>query len=111
MGTKQDAAGPDQLPLLLLYSAAQVPAGLLADRVGHKLVLVPGYLLHGVGAAFSGLATGYPFFLGSRMLTGLSQGTYFATQYAITSAEVPVRFRAVASAITMSGRDTAEMAA
>lgn len=87
----------------LLYSAAQVPAGLLADRVGRKLVLVPGYLLHAVGAAFSGLATGYPFFLGSRMLTGLSQGTYFATQYAIISAEVPVRFRAVASAITMSG--------
>lgn len=85
------------------YAAAQVPAGLLADRVGRKRVLVPGFLVHSLGAIYSGLATSFPWLLGARALTGLSQGTYFSPQYAISTAAVPARYRTVASALTMSG--------
>lgn len=87
----------------LMYSVVQVPAGLLADRIGRKQILVPGFLLHSAGALLSGLAQNYPFLLGVRMLTGVSQGTYFSTQYAISTSEVPPRHRTVSSAITMSG--------
>lgn len=87
----------------LMYSAVQVPAGLLADRIGRKQILVPGFLLHAAGALLSGVAQTYPFLLGARMLTGISQGTYFSSQYAISTSEVPPRYRTVSSAITMSG--------
>lgn len=87
----------------LLYSAVQVPAGLLADRIGRKQVLVPGYLVHAIGALLSGMSQSYPFLLGARMLTGFSQGTYFSTQYAISTEAVPPGRRTVASAVTMSG--------
>lgn len=85
------------------YAAAQVPAGLLADRLGRKRVLVPGFLLHSLGAIASGLATSFPWLLAARALTGLSQGTYFSPQYAISTAAVPPKYRTVASAVTMSG--------
>ncbi|HBK86491.1 MAG TPA: hypothetical protein DDZ53_10720 [Firmicutes bacterium] len=85
------------------YAAAQVPAGLLADRIGRKRVLVPGFLLHSLGAIYSGLATSYPWLLGARALTGVSQGSYFSPQYAISTAAVPSKYRTVASALTMSG--------
>ncbi len=87
----------------LLYSAVQVPAGLLADRIGRKQVLVPGFLIHAIGALLSGISQSYPFLLGARMLTGFSQGTYFSTQYAISTESVPPNRRTVASAVTMSG--------
>ena len=85
------------------YAAAQVPSGLLADRIGRKRVLVPGFLLHALGAIYSGLTTSFPWLLGARALTGLSQGTYFSPQYAISTAAVPARYRTLASALTMSG--------
>ena len=70
--------------------------------MGEK-VLVPGYAIHSIGALLTGISNSYPWLLGARAITGLSQGTYFATQYAISSASVPLRYRTVASAITMSG--------
>lgn len=85
------------------YAAAQVPAGMLADRWGRKQVLVPGFLFHALGALASGMATTFYWLVGARALTGLSQGTYFAPQYAISTAAVPSRYRALASALTMSG--------
>lgn len=85
------------------YAAAQLPSGLLADRFGRKRVLVPGFLLHALGAIFSGLTMSYTWLLGARALTGLSQGTYFSPQYAISTAAVPAKYRTVASALTMSG--------
>lgn len=85
------------------YAAAQVPSGLLADRVGRKRVLVPGFLVHSLGAIYSGLATSFPWLLGARALTGISQGTYFSPQYAISTAAVPAKYRTLASALTMSG--------
>ncbi len=85
------------------YAAAQVPAGLLADRFGRKRILVPGFLVHALGAIASAFARSYPWLLGARAVTGLSQGTYFSPQYAISASQVPTRYKTVASAITMSG--------
>jgi predicted MFS family arabinose efflux permease len=56
-----------------------------------------------LGAIASGLATSFPWLLAARALTGLSQGTYFSPQYAISTAAVPPKYRTVASAVTMSG--------
>lgn len=87
----------------LFYAAAQIPAGFIADRIGRKRVLIPGFFLHALGTIYSGLAAGFPWLLGARCLTGLSQGTYYSPQYAISTEVIPPKRRNVASAITMSG--------
>lgn len=87
----------------LMYTVLQVPSGLLADRIGRKSVLIPGYLLQGIGGLLSGLAPGAAFFLGSRIAAGTGQGTYYSAQYAIAAAEIPKERRALGTAIINSG--------
>lgn len=87
----------------LMYTLMQVPTGVLADRLGRRRLLLPGYLLHGLGAAASGLAGGHGQFLAARLATGLGQSTYYATQYALASAVIPGPFRALGMAVINSG--------
>lgn len=87
----------------LTYTLMQAPTGLLADRYGRRRLLLPGYVLHGLGATASGLAPGAGTFLAARILTGFGQSTYYATQYALASAAVPERFRALGMAVINSG--------
>jgi MFS family permease len=42
---------------------AEVPSGVLADKIGRKGLLVSAFLLAGVGIALQGVATGWPLFL------------------------------------------------
>ncbi len=87
----------------LMYTVLQIPAGILADRYGRKRVLVPGYLIHGIGAALGGFAGGFTSFMGARVLTGLFQGSYFAPHYSLATAEIPPHRRAGANAVMGSG--------
>ncbi|MDP2873640.1 MAG: MFS transporter [Bacillota bacterium] len=87
----------------LMYTLMQVPTGVLADRFGRRRLLLPGYLVHGLGAAVSGIAGGHGAFLAARAATGLGQSTYYATQYALASEVIPGPFRALGMAIINSG--------
>jgi len=87
----------------LMYTLMQIPTGVLADRIGRRRLLLPGYLVHGIGAAASGLAGGHGAFLAARVVTGLGQSTYYATQYALASEVIPGQFRALAMAVINSG--------
>ncbi|MGE5654787.1 MAG: MFS transporter [Bacillota bacterium] len=87
----------------LMYTVLQIPAGILADRYGRKHVLVPGYLIHGIGAALGGFAGGFTSFMGARVLTGLFQGSYYAPHYSLATAEIPPHRRAGANAVMGSG--------
>lgn len=89
----------------LAYTALQVPVGMLADRLGkHLILLVPGLLLLAVGTLLSGLAPTYGFLLFASVLAGLGQSTYFPTQFALSTAMVPLRFRSISAAIINSGQ-------
>lgn len=87
----------------LMYTLLQVPFGWLADRLGRRPILVSGYLAHGVGATLCGLAPGPGTFLGLRILTGSSQGSYYSTQYALAAASIPAERRGVGMAVINSG--------
>jgi MFS family permease len=87
----------------LMYTLLQVPTGILADRFGRRLLLLPGYLVHAIGATASGLAGGAGGFLAARVVTGIGQSTYYSTQYALASAAIPRRSRALGMAIINSG--------
>jgi MFS family permease len=85
------------------YAAMQIPAGFLADRIGRVKVLVTGYIFFGIATFLSGLAPGFAVFLAMRILTGLGEGTYYGPQYAISSNNLPEKYRGVASALINSG--------
>jgi len=85
------------------YAAMQVPAGLLADRWGPRRLLVGGLVAFAGATALRGAAGSFPAFLAAGALAGLAQGTYYPSQFAISSAALPVERRSFGSAIIYSG--------
>lgn len=102
-GLSQAALGLVNSAFFLIYSALQVPGGVLGDRIGRKRVLVGSSLLHGLGTLVSGTAWGYAPFLAARALAGLGQSAYYATQYAIASIVLPPARRAFGFSLINSG--------
>lgn len=60
-----------------VYAAAQVPVGLLLDRLGSRRILTAGALILAAGQAWLALAGSYPSALGARVLIGLGDATAF----------------------------------
>jgi MFS family permease len=87
----------------LAYTLLQIPSGMIADRIGRRRVLLPGLFIQGVGAIASGLALGPTAFLAIRTATGLGQGTYYSTQYALAAEALPERSRGLGTAVINSG--------
>lgn len=87
----------------LSYAAMQIPAGVLGDKIGRKIVLVPGFLLFGIFTGVSGMMKSFNSFLFARFLTGIGEGTYYGPQYALSSEAIPQKYRSLGSAIINSG--------
>lgn len=85
------------------YAAMQIPAGLLADRLGNKRILVGGMLAFAAATALRGLAPSYPLLVASGAAAGLAQGTYYAPMFALSSGTLPPARRALGSAVVYSG--------
>lgn len=85
------------------YALMQIPTGFLADKFGRVKVLVVGYLIFGVATYLSGLATTFAMFLMMRALTGLGEGTYYGSQYGISSSITPKKYRGLVAALINSG--------
>lgn len=60
-----------------VYSLAQIPAGMLVDRLGVRKVLAGGALLMAAGQVLLGLADNLPLALAARILIGLGDATAF----------------------------------
>ncbi|MBO1512925.1 MFS transporter [Metabacillus bambusae] len=85
------------------YAFMQIPTGFLADKFGRVKVLVVGYLLFGIATYMSGLAASFGLFLLMRAMTGLGEGTYYGSQYGISSSITPKKYRGLVSALINSG--------
>ncbi|MDI7249414.1 MAG: MFS transporter [Bacillota bacterium] len=102
------SVGPAGLGLInsaffLAYALMQVPAGVLGDRFSRRMVLLAGWFLHAAGTVAGAFCPGIGLFAGARVTTGLGQGTYYPTQYALAVASVPPERRARALALINSG--------
>lgn len=110
MGSIGEEWGLDKAQLGLMstvffaaYALMQIPTGFLADKFGRVKVLVVGYILFGVATYLSGLAATFGIFLLMRALTGLGEGTYYGSQYGISSSITPKKYRGLVSALINSG--------
>lgn len=87
----------------LAYAVMQIPSGILADRIGRRLVLLAGYWVHGLGALLGAGAPSFALMLGARALTGLGQGTYYASQFALATEALPPARRSFGLAVINTG--------
>ena len=85
------------------YAAIQLPAGVLGDRFGRRLVLVCGLVVGAAASLLTGLASGFGALLSARLLTGLAQGCSFSNDRAIIAAVTPREKLALGQAISFSG--------
>lgn len=85
------------------YVLMQIPSGLLVDRFGQKTILIPGFLLFGVGTVFVAMSqTLGTLFFGS-VLAGLGCGTFYGVAYSLTAEYVPENKKSLSTAIVNSG--------
>lgn len=85
------------------YTFVQIPSGILGDKIGRKLVLVPGLIIFATGEFFTGVTYTFWALLLSRFATGFGEGTYYSPQYAISSEIVPSKYRSISSAFINAG--------
>lgn len=100
--------GPSQLGLIssaffLTYTAVQIPAGHLADRISPRALLGVGYIGFGIFIALTGTAGSYAVLLGLSALAGGFQGAYYPTQFAVTARRIPARALPFANAVITAG--------
>ncbi|MBI4233836.1 MAG: MFS transporter [Chloroflexi bacterium] len=100
-GTQQGAIASTYF---LTYLALQIPSGILGDRFGLKRVLIPMYLIAGVGLLAVGLLSfHYGLLLAFIALHGFGGGAYYSCSYGLTVGSVPQERRGLSSAVLTSG--------
>ncbi len=87
----------------LTYAIAQIPFGMIGDKIGRKLVIMIGFVLFGTMTYLSGVATAFGFFLIVRAIAGIGQGSYYGPQYALSTEAIPVKKLTLGTAIINSG--------
>ncbi len=85
------------------YAFAQLPFGLLADRIGRRLTITLGFILFGVMTFFSGIVTSFGLFLIVRAIAGIGEGSYYGPQYALSGESIPLSKLTLGTAIINSG--------
>jgi EmrB/QacA subfamily drug resistance transporter len=102
------SAGLSVAPGPLASAIVAGPAGGLADRFGHRAVIVPGTLVYAAGLLILRGAGVEPDYLGTwlpgQVLVGIGIGLAFPTLGAAAAADIPPERFGVASAVTGAGR-------
>lgn len=102
------AAGAATLPGPAMSTVVAGPAGRLADRFGHRAVIVPGTVVFAAGVMVLRSAGAEPDWLGTWLpgsfLTGIGIGLAFPTLGAAAVRDVPVDRFATASAVNAAFR-------
>ncbi|MCH4175860.1 MAG: MFS transporter [Streptococcaceae bacterium] len=87
----------------LTYTLAQIPSGLLADRLGSKKILNICFLAFALVNLFTGLNQNIILFIALQGFAGLFAGLYYGPQYSLTYRLLPENKRTLANAIINSG--------
>ncbi|MEG0294189.1 MFS transporter [Enterococcus sp.] len=85
------------------YVVMQIPSGLLVDKLGKKKILIPGFIVFGLGTALVAMSTTLPMLFAGSVLAGIGCGTFYGVAYSLTAEYVPSNKRSLATAIVNSG--------
>lgn len=85
------------------YTAMQIPAGILVDKFGKKIVLIPGFTLFIIATLLIGNATSINMIYAGSLLAGLGCGSYYGAAYSLSAEHIPSENRGFATAIINTG--------
>lgn len=85
------------------YVLMQIPSGILVDKFGQKIVLIPGFALFGLGTLIVALATSINVVYVGAVLAGVGCGTYYGVAYSLLGQNVPSSRKSLSTAIVNSG--------
>lgn len=85
------------------YTAMQIPAGILVDKFGQKIIMVPGFILFMVAPAIIATASSINMIYFASVLAGIGCGTYYGSAYSLSSQNIPADKRGLSTAIINSG--------
>ena len=85
------------------YTGMQIPAGILVDKFGKKVVLIPGFCLFIIATLLIGNATSLAMIYAGSLLAGMGCGSYYGSAYSLSSENIPLERRGLATAIINSG--------
>lgn len=103
MGLTYTQTGQMATAVFIAYVAMQPLSGHLGDRWGRKSILVVGAFGWALMAFLTGFSRSYAYLFTVRLLTGLSQGTYFGNDRPIVTYYTPPEKWGMGQAITMTG--------
>lgn len=87
----------------LTYALAQIPFGILGDKIGRRTVIAFGFIVFSIMTFVSGIVTSFTIFLVIRAIAGLGEGAYYGPQYALSGEAIPLSKLTLGTAIINSG--------
>ena len=66
----------------IMYTAVQIPSGLLGDRFGRTKIILFGFMVFGAATALTHFASSFLMLILIRILAGFGEGFYYGPQYA-----------------------------
>ncbi|MFD1556484.1 MFS transporter [Paraburkholderia silviterrae] len=106
-GLSNGAVGLISSVFFIVYAIAQIPSGILGDRMGRIKLITVGFVIFGIATLLTGV-TGlmhlFALFLIMRAMAGLGEGLYYGPQFAKSNEITPTRYRALGAAIINSGQ-------
>ena len=88
----------------IMYTAVQIPSGLLGDRFGRTKIILFGFMVFGAATALTHFASSFLMLILIRILAGFGEGFYYGPEYAISSDSTPPKYRALGYAIINNGQ-------
>lgn len=85
------------------YTGMQIPAGILVDKFGKKMVLIPGFTLFAIAAVVIANANGIGMVYAGSLMAGIGCGSYYGSAYSLSSESIPQERRGLSTAIINSG--------
>ena len=104
---KDLSIGPERIGWVLSaffagYALFQIPGGLLADRIGARMVILLALAWWSLFTAFTGMATTFGMMLAVRFLFGIGEGIFPASVWKVIGAWFTKKNRATANALIIS---------
>ncbi|MFI3211747.1 MAG: MFS transporter [Eubacteriales bacterium] len=85
------------------YVFTQIPGGILMDKVGKKVVLIPGFILFALGIIVIGFASNITMMFVGSLMAGIGTGTYYSGAFSLSGENVPAKYKYFATAIINNG--------
>lgn len=85
------------------YTAMQIPAGILVDKLGQKVIMIPGFILFMIAPVMIATASSINMIYFASVLAGIGCGTYYGSAYSLSSQNIPPEKRGLSTAIINSG--------